>query len=186
MAAVWPPRCQQISALRPGFQFWIPSETGLGYEYEGLAKLARLVGPSRAKDIMFSARFMPAEEAKEMGIINFIADRDAIEAQCIEYTQRVAGNTPMTVRPLKPPSILGSAAAASTRSMKYVRWSTPASPGDYKEGRRAFAAKENPNSKPNNQRQPMTDAVTFCILIIGNEILQGAPKTSMSAIWRKP
>ena len=62
-----------IRFATPDSRFGIPAaKLGLGYEYEGLAKLARLVGPSNARDIMFSARFMPAIEAKEMGIVNFI------------------------------------------------------------------------------------------------------------------
>ena len=61
----------------PDSRFGIPAaKLGLGYEYEGLAKLARLVGPSRARDIMFSARFMPASEALSMGLINFIEARE--------------------------------------------------------------------------------------------------------------
>ena len=90
------------SFCQPRLQLWNSSRKArLGLRIRGLAKLSRLVGPSRAKDIMFSARFMPADEAQQMGLINFIAERDAIETQCIEYAQRIAGNAPMTVRAAK-------------------------------------------------------------------------------------
>jgi enoyl-CoA hydratase/carnithine racemase len=86
----------------PDSRFGIPAaKLGLGYEYEGLSKLARLVGPSRARDIMFSARFMPASEAKDMGLVNFIHERDDIEAACIEYATTIAGNAPLTVQAAK-------------------------------------------------------------------------------------
>lgn len=138
-----------IRFASPDSSFGIPAaKLGLGYEYEGLAKLSRLVGPSRAKDIMFSARFMPADEALQMGLINFIAERDVIEAQCIEYAQRIAGNAPMTVRAAK------SAVATWERGsrpdeVQQVRDLVDAcfDSDDYKEGRRAFAAKEKPQFK---------------------------------------
>ena len=43
-----------IRFATPDSKFGIPAaKLGLGYEYDGLAKLARVVGPSRARDIMF-------------------------------------------------------------------------------------------------------------------------------------
>ncbi len=138
-----------IRFATPDSSFGIPAaKLGLGYEYEGLAKLARLVGPSRAKDIMFSARFMPAEEAQHMGIINFIAERDDIEAQCIEYTQRVASNAPMTVRAAKA-AVNTWERGSRIDEVDQVRQMVDAcfDSDDYKEGRRAFAAKDKPQFK---------------------------------------
>ncbi len=135
-----------IRFASPDSSFGIPAaKLGLGYEYEGLAKLARLVGPSRAKDIMFSARFMPAEEALQMGLINFIAERDIIEKQCIEYAQRIAGNAPMTVRAAKAAVSVWERGGRSNE-VDQVREMVDAcfDSDDYKEGRRAFAAKEQP------------------------------------------
>ena len=91
-----------IRFATPDSRFGIPAaKLGLGYEYEGLAKLARLVGPSNARDIMFSARFMPAIEAKEMGIVNFINEREEIEKVCMEYALNIAANAPLTVKAAK-------------------------------------------------------------------------------------
>ena len=135
-----------IRFASPDSSFGIPAaKLGLGYEYEGLAKLARLVGPSRAKDIMFSARFMPAEEALQMGLINFIAERDKITTQCIEYAQRIAGNAPMTVRAAKT-AVNVWERGGRPNEVDQVREMVDAcfDSDDYKEGRRAFAAKEKP------------------------------------------
>jgi enoyl-CoA hydratase/carnithine racemase len=83
-----------------------------------------------------------------MGIINFIADRDAIEAQCIEYTQRVAGNAPMTVRAAKA-AVNTWERGSRIDEVDEVRKMVDAcfDSDDYKEGRRAFAAKEKPQFK---------------------------------------
>ena len=97
-----------VRMASPDSKFGIPAaKLGLGYEYEGLAKLARLVGPSRARDIMFSARFMEAEEAQGMGLINFIEPREDIETACVAYAQRIAGNAPLTVAAAKAAFING-------------------------------------------------------------------------------
>jgi len=55
-----------------GARFGIPAaKIGLGVEYEGVARLARLVGPSVAKDILFSARHLTASEARCAGCSSF-------------------------------------------------------------------------------------------------------------------
>ena len=56
----------------PSSTFGIPAaRLGLGYEFSGLQALCGLVGPARAKDIMFTARYMDAEEAQSMRHMSF-------------------------------------------------------------------------------------------------------------------
>ena len=130
----------------PDSRFGIPAaKLGLGYEFEGLAKLARLVGPSRARDIMFSARFMPAVEAKEMGLINFIEDREDIESACIAYAKTIADNAPLTVKAAKA-AINAWERGSRNEEVETVRAMVDAcfDSDDYREGRQAFAAKRKP------------------------------------------
>jgi enoyl-CoA hydratase/carnithine racemase len=138
-----------IRMASPDSTFGIPAaKLGLGYEYEGLAKLARVVGPSRARDIMFSARFMDAQEALDMGLINFIEPRDNIEAACIAYAERIAGNAPLTVQAAK--AALNAWESGSRQAdVENVRAQVDAcfNSEDYKEGRRAFAEKRTPRFK---------------------------------------
>ena len=86
----------------PNSRFGIPAaKLGLGYDYPGLATLARLVGPSRAKDILFSARFLEAAEAQAFGLVNAVVDDARLEAHVAEYAARVAANAPLTVHAAK-------------------------------------------------------------------------------------
>ena len=127
-------------------KFGIPAaKLGLGYEYEGLAKLARLVGPARARDIMFSARFMEPAEAKDMGLVNFVCSRDDIEHEVLEYAQRIAGNAPMTIRAAKA-AVNAFERGGRTEDVTAVKALVDAcfDSDDYKEGRRAFAEKRPP------------------------------------------
>lgn len=135
-----------IRIASPDSKFGIPAaKLGLGYEYEGLAKLARVVGPSRARDIMFTARFMDADEALGMGLINFVQPRDDIEAYCLEYAQRIAGNAPLTVQAAKA-AINTWESGSRAEEVAQVRAQVDGcfNSEDYKEGRRAFSEKRTP------------------------------------------
>ena len=130
----------------PGSTFGIPAaRLGLGYEYAGTAALARLVGPSRARDILFSARFLEAEEALRIGLVNFVVADEELEARVRSYAATIAANAPLTVR----------AAKASLKAFEHysdVAAARDVAPlvdacfdsDDYKEGRRAFAEKRKP------------------------------------------
>ena len=133
----------------PDSTFGIPAaKLGLGYEYEGLVRLCHLVGPARAKDIMFSARFMDAEEALAMGLINRICAREDLEKEVREYAAIVAGNAPLTVRAAKA-AINEAAKDPELRNMQAVREmiDTCFDSRDYKEGRQAFREKRKPEFK---------------------------------------
>lgn len=126
--------------------FGIPAaRLGLGYDYRGIAALARIVGPSAAKDMLFSARHLGAEEALRLGLINFVVDADALDEQVRAYATQVAANAPLTVR----------AAKAAVRAFeRYADDEDSAElaalvdgcfdSADYKEGRTAFLEKRSP------------------------------------------
>lgn len=136
-----------IRIATPDSRFGIPAaKLGLGYEYEGLAKLARIVGPSRARDIMFSARFMSAQEALAMGLINAIHERVDIEAEVLAYAHRIAGNAPLTVAAAKA-AVNAFERGSQSDEVARVRQLVDGcfNSEDYKEGRRAFREKRTPD-----------------------------------------
>lgn len=91
-----------VRIATPASQFGIPAaRLGLGYDFSGLATLARLVGSSVARDIRFSARLLPAEEALRVGLINRIVPDDHLEDEVRLYATRIAVIAPMTVRAAK-------------------------------------------------------------------------------------
>ncbi len=136
-----------IRIATPDSRFGIPAaKLGLGYEYEGLAKLARIVGPSRARDIMFSARFMDAQEALAMGLINTIHERVDIEAEVLAYAHRIASNAPLTVAAAKA-AVNAFERGSQGEEVARVRQLVDGcfNSEDYKEGRRAFREKRTPD-----------------------------------------
>jgi len=83
-------------------QFSVPAALrGIAYAPEGLKSLVDLVGPSIAKDIMFSARRLKADEALRIGLINRVVEADELEAVTIEYAERLAANAPLSIRASK-------------------------------------------------------------------------------------
>lgn len=130
----------------PDSLFGIPAaKLGLGYGYEGLAKLSRVVGPASARDILLSARFLSAEEALRTGLINFIESRDDIRDAVTEYANRIARNAPLTVKAAKA-AIDAWERGGQKEDLDNVRRLVEAcfDSDDYKEGRRAFAEKRTP------------------------------------------
>ncbi|MDM0034478.1 enoyl-CoA hydratase [Variovorax sp. J22P271] len=126
--------------------FGIPAaKLGLGYDYDGLAALARVVGPSAAKDMLFSARFLAADEALRIGLVNFTVDAADLEERVRAYAASVAANAPLTVLAAKSAVRLFEqySAAADAREVA-AAVDRCFDSEDYKEGRRAFLEKRKP------------------------------------------
>jgi enoyl-CoA hydratase/carnithine racemase len=126
--------------------FGIPAaKLGLGYEYAGTAALARLVGPSAARDILFSARFLQADEALRIGLINFVVADDELETRVRDYAATIAVNAPLTIRAAKASiNAFERYSRAQETSELAALVDACFDSDDYKEGRRAFAEKRRP------------------------------------------
>ena len=83
-------------------QFSVPAAVrGIAYAPAGLKQLVDLVGPSAAKDIMFSARRLKSDEALRIGLINRVVDAEELEAETIAYAQVLAANAPLSIKASK-------------------------------------------------------------------------------------
>jgi len=74
---------------------------GLGYGMDGIKKLVSLVGPSRAKEVLFTARRFGAADALRMGLLNQVVPKDQLEARLRETALEIAANAPLTLRSVK-------------------------------------------------------------------------------------
>ena len=66
-----------------------------------LARLVAALGESRAKDIVFTARMVGADEAHAAGLVSAVVPAEEIEAHVFELAERVAGHAPITLRVTK-------------------------------------------------------------------------------------
>lgn len=82
--------------------FAIPAaRLGVGYDMGGIAALESAVGPSRAKEILFTASRYDAEEAFAMGLVDRVLPKHDLEAFVVEQANRIAANAPLTVKSVK-------------------------------------------------------------------------------------
>ena len=59
------------------------------------------IHPRLAKELLFESRFVDAEEAKSLGLVNRVVPADRLEAAVLEYAERIAKNDPFQLRMAK-------------------------------------------------------------------------------------
>ncbi len=78
-------------------------ETGLGIipGFGGTQRLARLVGSSRAKELIYAATTITAAEAERMGLVNHVFPQAELMTEVLKLARRIAANAPIAVRNAK-------------------------------------------------------------------------------------
>jgi enoyl-CoA hydratase/carnithine racemase len=127
-------------------QFGIPAaRLGIAYTFENVRRLVDLVGPSRGKEILITARRLPAAEACQIGLINQVVPVDKLEDAVAEYTDAITVNAPLSMRASK--LIIGEILKdKDDRDYELIETlkSECFDSNDYKEGREAFMEKRKP------------------------------------------
>jgi enoyl-CoA hydratase/carnithine racemase len=67
----------------------------------GTQRLARLVGPARAKDLVFSGRHVGAEEALDMGLVDAVVPDDEVHATAVAMARKFAAGPPLALAAAK-------------------------------------------------------------------------------------
>ena len=67
----------------------------------GTQRLARLVGPARAKDIIFTGRFVDAEEALRIGLVDRVVAPDDVYSAAVELASRYVSGPAVALRAAK-------------------------------------------------------------------------------------
>jgi enoyl-CoA hydratase len=89
-----------LRVVGPRARFWLP-ETALGLlpSAGGTTRLRRLVGPSRAKEVVLGGRQLTAQDALDWGIAHRLADDPFAEA--LTWARDLAGRDPVALRRAK-------------------------------------------------------------------------------------
>ncbi|GLY72822.1 enoyl-CoA hydratase/isomerase family protein [Actinoallomurus iriomotensis] len=67
----------------------------------GTQRLPRLIGPSRAKDLIFTGRHVPADEALDLGLVDKVVPDDRVYEAAKELAARYAGGPAAALRAAK-------------------------------------------------------------------------------------
>ena len=78
-------------------------EVGLGITpgFGGTQRLARIVGPNIAKEMILTARNIKADDAYRIGLVNAVYPHDELMPAAQKMAARIAGNAPIAVRASK-------------------------------------------------------------------------------------
>ncbi|PLR81228.1 enoyl-CoA hydratase-related protein [Bacillus sp. V33-4] len=67
----------------------------------GTQRLSRLIGTSRAKELILTARRITANDAYELGVINKVVNREQLMSSAIELAEEIMKNGPLAVAQAK-------------------------------------------------------------------------------------
>jgi enoyl-CoA hydratase/carnithine racemase len=120
-----------------------PARLGLAYPLDGLSDLIAAVGASTAKDMIFTARRIKAEEALRIGLVNRLATD--IEAETRSLAAEIAEGAPLTITHAKK-AIDFLAKRPGHEDDAEIAWLAARcfDSADYAEGRAAFHEKRKP------------------------------------------
>lgn len=67
----------------------------------GTQRLARLVGPAKAKDLIFTGRFVEADEALRIGLVDEVLPADAVYDRAVAWAAQFVGGPVLALRAAK-------------------------------------------------------------------------------------
>lgn len=111
----------------------------------GTQRLARLVGPGRAKLLMYTGRRIGAEDALAMGLVEAVVDAERLLPEAHALASEIAANSPIAVRQVKRCVDDGlDLPLEQGLALERRCWADLIPHGDYKEGVKAWFEKRKP------------------------------------------
>ena len=133
----------RITNDRLKFGFPIARTLGNCLSIASLARLVSLIGQARVRELIFTARLIGAEEAREIGLVTEIAEDPLARAR--ELAGTLAGHAPITMRVTKEGlrRLRTDGARADDTDLVEAAYMSE----DFREGMEAFLGKRKPEFK---------------------------------------
>ena len=135
-----------IRFAAPDARFGITgSRLGFPIPFRNAVRLVSLVGPARAKKMLYTGEFIAAEEACRMGLATAVVSKEDLERRTLAVAEEIAANAPLAQRAIKR-TIDAVVQDPSLRSVQDPsRWFVEAFLSrDLQEGVNAFLEKRKP------------------------------------------
>jgi enoyl-CoA hydratase len=112
----------------------------------GTQRLPRLIGMTKAKELVFLGDFIHAQEAYRLGILNLVVAPDLLEMETIRFAKRLMDRPPFGLRVIK--GVMNTGINTSLKEGLEIErqgFTILFSTEDKKEGMAAFLEKRKPN-----------------------------------------
>ena len=113
--------------------------------FGGTQRLPRLVGPARAKELLYTGKIIDAVEAQTLGLVNRVTEGSQLLEETLKIAFVIASKSPLTISWLKQTVNEGMMIDLETAcSLEKTIFSLCFSTHDQKEGMKAFLEKRPP------------------------------------------
>jgi len=145
--AVWGGACDlamscDILIGAPNASFTMtPAKIGVPYNASGILHFMNILPVNIVREMFFTARPMPAEQARNLGVLNHLVPADQLEGFTFEMAAQIARNSPLSIAAIKEQvRLLASAHPLSPVMFEHIQGLRQLvfDSGDYAEGIRAF------------------------------------------------
>jgi enoyl-CoA hydratase len=92
-----------LRVCTPDARIGVPIARTLGncLSMNNYARLIDLIGPARTKELIFTARLIEADEARNIGLVNAVVPSEALVDQVTALATQIASHAPITIQVTK-------------------------------------------------------------------------------------